>query len=185
VYVGLDTATKWDTTAIMPVWIDPKSGRPRTALGQILKSEHPGTRRRMRDVIDQLLLLKARWPSMTIVFDRNVGGGLIAEQFEEDHGLTVIDHGQGVPFDLASMLLGELVDQHGFDHDGNAEITAQVLAAIAKPTAMGRRWRLEQPQDGAPIDAAAAIAMATHMAFKAKAEPAERRDPADYRITSL
>jgi hypothetical protein len=80
---------------------------------------------------------------MVVVFDRNYGGGLIAEQLEEDHGLTVVDHGQGVEFDLASMLFGELVDQHGFDHDGNPDLTAQVLAAVARRSRYGRRWRVE------------------------------------------
>jgi hypothetical protein len=139
----------------------------------------------MRDVIDQLLLCKTRWPTMRLVFDRSMGGGLIAEQFEEDHGLVVIDHSQGVPFDIASMLLGELVDQQGFDHDGNEELTAHVLAAIAKPTAMGRRWRGEQGRDKRPIDAFDAIAMATHMALNPPEEEQPVIDISRYRIKQL
>jgi phage terminase large subunit-like protein len=185
VYVGLDTASKWATTAITPVWVDPETNRPRTAHGQILKSSRPGHRRRMRDVIDQLLLYKTRWPTMRLVFDRNWGGGLVAEQFEEDHGLIVVDHGQGVAFDLASMLLGELVDQQAFDHDDNPEITAQVLAAVAKPTAMGRRWRGEQGRDKRCIDAFDSIAMATNMALNPPDEEKPVIDISRYRIKQL
>lgn len=185
VFVGLDTSTKWASTAIIPVWVAP-NGRPRTAGGVILESDQRGSRLRLRGAIDVLLVMRERWPTMKIVFDRSYGGGLIAEQFEEDHGLEVIDFSQGTAFDLASMLLGELVDQHGIDHDGNPKITEQVLAAIARRTYHGRRWRLEVPGDGQLIDAADALAMAVFQALT----PAEDDDepPLDlsrYRIRSL
>lgn len=165
VYVGFDTASKWATTAIIPVWVDPDTGRPRTAGGVILKSKQRGARRRMRDAIKVLEMMQLRWPGMKVVFDRNHGGGYVAEQLEEDHGLEVIDHDQGVDFDMASMLLGEVVDQHGIDHDGNEEITEQVLAAVVRQTARGKRWRLEEPGDGKPIDAADGLAMALNKAM--------------------
>jgi hypothetical protein len=63
--------------------------------------------------------MRERWPDMVIVFDRNAGGGDVAEELEEDHGLTVIDHGQGTEFDLASMRLGEYVEEGKLEHDGN------------------------------------------------------------------
>jgi hypothetical protein len=184
VCVGLDTATKWATTAITPVWVDPKTKRPRCCGAVVLKSEHRGAQRRLRDAIDVLEVMAARWPHMVVVFDRNYGGGLIAEQLEEDHGLTVVDHGQGVEFDLASMLLGELVDQHGFDHDGHPDVTAHILAAVARRSRYGRRWRLEQPRDGRPIDAADAVAMATNIALNPP-DPPEEIDLDDYRIRRL
>jgi phage terminase large subunit-like protein len=184
VYVGLDTASKWATTAITPVWVDPKTKRPRCCGAVILKSTHRGAQRRLRDAIDVLEVMRARWPRMTVVFDRNYGGGLIAEQLEEDHGLTVVDHGQGLEFDLASMLFGELVDQHGFDHDGNKDLTEQVLAAVARRSRYGRRWRIDQPRDGRPIDAADAVVMATNIALNPPDEPPEI-DVDDYRITRL
>lgn len=184
VYVGLDTASRWDRTAIVPVWVDPDTGRPRTAGAVMLKSPHPGVQRRMRDAIDVLEVMRERWPSMVVVFDRNWGGGLIAEQLEEDHGLTVIDHGQGTEFELASMLLGELIDQKQIEHDGNEELTAHVLAAVARRTKYARRWRLEKGRDGRPIDGAAALAMAVNMAMN----PPDRSipfDPDDFRVEQL
>lgn len=184
VYVGLDTAPKWDTTAIVPVWVDPETGRPRTAGTVVKKSPEPGTQKRMRDAIDVLNDMRKVWPRMTIVFDRNWGGGLIAEQLEEDHGLTVIDHGQGKEFELASMLLGELIDQSGIDHDGHDELTTHILNAVARRSRYGRRWRLEQPRDGRPIDGAAALAMAVNMALN-PAEARPRIDITAYRAQHL
>jgi phage terminase large subunit-like protein len=185
VYVGLDTAMKWATTAIVPVWIDPETRRPRTSGSVFLKSDHPGTRRRMRDAIDVLQVMRERWPTMRLVFDRNAGGGLIAEQLEEDHGMVVIDHSQGTPFDLASMLLGELIDQHGIDHDENAELTAHLLAAVVRRTNHGRRWRIEQPANGLPIDGADALAMATNIALNPPEPDEEEIDITKYRIRKL
>jgi hypothetical protein len=182
VFVGLDTATSFDTTAVIPVWIDPSSHRPRTAGGVILKSEEQGTKRRLRVVFDVLEVMRARWPGMTVVFDRNMGGGLIAEQMEEDYGMTVIDHGQGVPMEAASMLLGELIAQHEIDHDGSSQVTEQVLAAVPKVTYYGTRWRIEQPRSKEPIDAAVALAMALNAAKQAVGESI---DVEDYRIELL
>jgi len=184
VYVGLDMGEKWATTAIVPVWVDPETGRPRAAHAQFLTSDVAGTRRRQRKVLDVLNAMRETWPNLRLVFDRAKGGGLIAEQLEEDHGLVVIDHPQNTPFELASMMFGELVDQQEFEHDGHPELTAHVLAAVAKRSYYGRRWRIEQPRDGQPIDGADAVVMATNIAMN---PPNEERviDPADYRITRL
>jgi hypothetical protein len=185
VFVGLDTAMKWATTAIVPVWVDPETNRPRTSGAVFKKSEHPGTRRRMRDAIDVLLVMRERWPTMKLVFDRNAGGGLIAEQLEEDHEMVVIDHSQGVPFELASMLLGELIDQHGIDHDENEELTAHMVAAVVRRTKYGRRWRIEGPADGRPIDGADGLAMAVNIALNPPDDDEEEIDITKYRIKRL
>lgn len=186
VYVGLDMAEKWATTAIVPVWVDPETGRPRAAAAQFLKSKKDGSRRRAREALDVINAMRERWPNLRLVFDRAKGGGLIAEQLEEDHGLVVIDHSQGTPFELASMLFGELVDQQAFEHDGNPELTAHVLAAVAKRSYYGRRWRIEQPRDGRPIDGADAVVMATNIALNPPEVPEETViDISRYRIQRL
>jgi hypothetical protein len=167
VFVGLDTATSFDTTAVVPCWIDTETGRPRTAGGVILKSEDRTTKRRLRVVFDVLEAMRMRWPEMVVVFDRNMGGGLIAEELEEDFGMTVIDHGQGVPMEAASMLLGQVIAEHEIDHDGKTDITEQVLAAVPKTTFHGKRWRLDTPRSKEPIDAAVALAMALNAAKQA------------------
>lgn len=168
VYVGLDTATAFATTALAPVWINPVSGKPVSAGGVIRKSEHKGQKRRMRDVVDVLDMMRRRWPNMVLVFDRNWGGGLLAEQFEEDHGMQVVDHGQGTPMEFASMLLGELISQHVIEIEDNAEAVAHMAAATARPTYYGKRWRLEKPRTGEPIDFSVALAMAVNAAKQAE-----------------
>jgi phage terminase large subunit-like protein len=182
VYVGMDTAQRRDTTALVPVWMSEFTSKLTTAGAVILKSEDKATRRRMRDVIDVLEVMRQRWPDLVLVFDRNAGGGLIAEQFEEDHGLTCIDHGQGPPMEFASMLLGEVIAQSMFEHDGNQTLTEHVLAATAKPMYYGKRWRLDKPASGDPIDGAIALAMATHAAHQAMGT---QINPDDYRIIDL
>jgi phage terminase large subunit-like protein len=163
VFIGLDTATSWDTTAIVPVW-QPRDELMVTAGAVILTSAKRGVKRRMGDVIDVLEVMLERWPNMVIVFDRAKGGGLIAEQFEEQHGLIVIDHHQGPPMELASMLLGQIVAGHELRHDGSEQLTAHVCAAAARVSYYNTRWRIEKPRGGAPVDGAVALAMAAHMA---------------------
>jgi phage terminase large subunit-like protein len=130
--------------------------------------------------------MRQRWPDMVVVFDRNHGGGDIAEELEEDHGLTVIDHGQGTPFDLASMRLAEYVEEGKFEWDAPEEsrelFAQQVLAAVMKETAGGRRWRGEAPDDDTQIDGFDALAMALHMATSGEYEADQPFNPDDYRI---
>lgn len=197
VHVGLDRASKWDSTAIVPVWkptrawLDRNPGesdKVRIAGAIILRSPRDGKRRSTGDVAKRLEVMRERWPDMVIVFDRNAGGGDVAEEFETEHGLTVIDHDQGVAFDLASMRLGELVEESRLEwdvsDDEHRELYAQqVLSAVMRVTAGGKRWRGEAPDDETEIDAFDATAMAVHMATTAPDEPAF--NPDDYRIQQL
>lgn len=182
VFIGLDTATAWATTAIVPVWINPVSGRSVCASSVILESDERGTKRRIRGVVDVLEAMRQRWPNLVLVFDRNIGGGYIAEQMEEDHGMTVIDHGQGTPMEFASMLLGEIIAQHELEYDGNEKLKAHLLAATARKTYYQKRWRLEKPRGGDPIDGAVALAMAVNAA---RQDDAESVNIDDYRVEGL
>jgi hypothetical protein len=187
VYVGLDRASKWDSTAIVPVY-KPPVGKVQVAGPVILESPRDGTRRRTRDVGKILKEMRDVWPDMVIVFDRNAGGGDVAEELEEEHGLTVIDHDQGVAFDLASMRLAEYVEEGKFEWDAPDEIrevfATQVLAAVVRETVSGRRWRGEAPDDETPADAFDALAMALHMATT-EPEPDQGLDPDAFRIRRL
>jgi phage terminase large subunit-like protein len=186
VFVGLDRASKWDSTAIVPVWKPADGGRVRVAGAVILDSPRDGKRRRTRDVGRILEAMRERWPDMVIVFDRSHGGGDVAEELEEEHGLTVIDHSQGIPFDLASMRLGEYVEEAKLEHDGNEQLAAHVLGAVMRSTAGGRRWRGEEPDEETPVDGFDALAMALHMATIAEDElPVQPINPEDYRIGLL
>jgi phage terminase large subunit-like protein len=105
---------------------------------------------------------------MVLVFDRNHGGGDVAEELEENHGMVIIDHGQGTEFDLASMRLGEYVEEAKFEHDGNEKLSEQVLATVVRITAGGKRWRGEAPDDETDIDGFDALAMALHIATQSE-----------------
>lgn len=185
VFVGLDRASKWDSTAIVPVY-KPATGSVRVAGAVILESPRDGTRRKTRDVGRLLETMRERWPDMVIVFDRSCGGGDVAEELEEKHGLTIIDHGQGTDFDLASMRLGEYVEEAKLEHDGNQALSTQVLAAVLRETSGGKRWRGEAPDDETLIDGFDALAMALHMATTDKpVQSGPRGGPQDFRITQL
>lgn len=185
VFVGLDRASKWDTTAIVPVWKPPNGGKVRVAGSVILPSPRDGTRRKTRDVGKVLEVMRERWPDMVVVFDRNHGGGDAAEELEEDHGVTIIDHSQGTPFDLASMRLAEYVEGAKFEHDGSEQLAAQVLAAVMKETAAGKRWRGEAPDVETAIDGFDALAMALHMATMPVNDGERPFNSDDYRIQTM
>jgi phage terminase large subunit-like protein len=120
--------------------------------------------------------MKKVWPSMRLVFDRNKGGGLIAETFEETYGLTVIDHDQGLEMVEASELLGQLVDERGIDQDGNPDLTEHIENAVAKTVGRGTLRRIAQGTDRTrKVDGAQALAMAVRIAL----DPPQEAVPLD------
>lgn len=183
VKVGLDRASRWNSTAIVPVWQPPDGGPPRISGVVILESPKDGTQRHTRDVGAILETMRERWPDMVLVFDRNHGGGDVAQELEEEHGMTVIDFGQGTEFDLASMRLAEYVEEAKLEHDGHELFSTQVLSAVVKPTSGGKRWRGEAPDGETDIDGFDALAMALFEATDADDEPVF--NPDDYRIRGL
>jgi len=187
VFIGLDRANKWDSTVISPVWVTP-DGKIRSSGNIVLESPRDGTRRRTRDVGKILEAMIERWPGAVVVFDRAQGGGDVAEELEEKHGITIIDHGQGTEFDLASMKLAEVIDENRLEWDASEEhrenFANQVLSAVVVPTAGGKRWRGEAPDDETPADAFDSLAMAVHMATSGE-HKAKPFNPEDYRIGYL
>jgi phage terminase large subunit-like protein len=163
VVVGLDRGYKWATTAVVPVW-KPAEGRVKVSGVVILPPIEDGKRRRTRDVGTILEMMRERWPDMIVAFDRAQGGGDVAEELEEEHGITIVDHGQGAPFELASMKLGEYVENQKIEWDGTDEFSTQVLSAVAKLTMGGKRWRGESPDGQTVIDSFDALAMALNVA---------------------
>lgn len=176
VVIGLDTSDSWDTTAITPAW-RAEDGKVVTS-GTVVLQPTGGTRpKRMREAIKVLETMLERWPGAVVAFDRHYGGGYVAEVLEEDHGITTVDVGMGAPFEMASALLAELVDQQQMQHNDDETLTAHVLAATAKRSRFGRRWRLWQPPDGRPIDACAALAIAVWIVFNPPEVPAQKAAP--------
>jgi len=186
VCVGLDRGYKWASTAIVPVW-KPPIGKVRVAGAVIIDSLPESGIRRTRDVGDILEVMHERWPDMVVVFDRAQGGGDVAEELEEKHGLTIVDHSQGTAFDIASMKLGEYVEGTKIEHDGNEKFSNQVLSAIMQPTAGGRRWRGEAPDDQTHIDGFDALAMGLNIATSPMPEKkgVSKGKRSDFRIERL
>jgi hypothetical protein len=188
VVVGLDRASKWDSTVIAPVWLNPETNKLRAAGAVVLESPRDGTRRRTSDVGKILEAMRERWPNMVVAFDRAQGGGDVAEELEEKHGITIVDHGQGVDFDLASMRLGEVVDENRLEWDASdkyrEQFALQVLNAVVVPTSGGKRWRGEAPDDETPADAFDALAMAVHVATSDEFKK-PKINPDNYRISTV
>lgn len=187
VVVGLDRGYKWATTAIVPVW-KPAEGKVKVAGAVILEPPSDGVpRRKTRDVGTILEMMYQRWPDMIVAFDRAQGGGDVAEELEEQHGITIVDHGQGAPFEFASMKLGEYIENGKLEWDGPQEFVEQVLQAVAKPTMGGKRWRGQEPDAHTPIDAFDALAMALNVATSSIGDTSNKGGVAsgnveDYRI---
>jgi len=188
VVVGLDRGYRWATTAIVPVW-KPAEGRVRVAGPVILHPPEEGHRRKTKEVGTILEMMRERWPDMVVAFDRAQGGGDVAEELEENHGITIVDHGQGTPFDLASMKLGEYVENQKIEWDGPDEFSTQVLSAVAKLVMGGKRWRGQEPDGSTPIDSFDALAMGLNVATSPILEGQEGKTVSgkveDYRIEGL
>jgi hypothetical protein len=183
VVIGLDRASKWDSTAIVPVGKPPNGGKLRTAGAVILESPRDNTRRRTRDVGVILEMMLQKWPDATVAFDRAQGGGDVAEELEEEHGIKIVDHSQGVPFDLASMRLGEMVEGQKIEHDRNEKLTAQVCAAVMRFVAGGKRWRGEAPDNEVLVDGFDALAMAVNVLEDPGTDKSKPDlDPGDFRV---
>lgn len=176
--VGLDVADKWATTAITPVWVN-EDGKVCHAGATILTPKAPGVIQRKTQIVSVLETMLETWPNMVVAFDRARGGGLIAEQLEDEHGLTVVEHSQGRPFALSSMRFVALVDQGDFMHDGNEEVADQVCAAVVRTMFSGKLWRIDDPPDGRPIDAADGLVMAAHVALSTPEEDEYDRPSVD------
>lgn len=193
VVVGLDRGYKWATTSLVPVW-KPPEGPVQCAGAVILKPPEDGKPRRTRHVGNILEVMRERWPDMIVAFDRAQGGGDVAEELEEEHGVTIVDHGQGIPFEFASMKLAEYVENRKVewdvaDDDQRDLFANQVLSAVMKLTSGGRKWRGEAPDQVTQIDSFDAFAMALNVATSPLPQPKRRKigygDADDYRIEGL
>jgi hypothetical protein len=138
--------------------------------------------------------MRERWPDMIVAFDRAQGGGDVAEELEEEHGVTIVDHGQGVPFEFASMKLAEYVENRKInwdvaDDETRDMFTNQVLSAVMRLTSGGRKWRGEAPDQSTHIDSFDGLAMALNVATSPLPDVKRRQigtgDVDDYRIEGL
>jgi phage terminase large subunit-like protein len=183
-YIGVDLGLKWDTTAIVPVWV--KGGgwvegrrevHPGRFLPEWVRSDEPpvayvgapvvlvpprdGSSLSVDVIFDACADMAERWPDATFVLDPLAGGEQLAQRLDAElDNVRVTTYSQAnAPMQKASMRLAAAITAGRLWHAVDPTLTAHVLACGVRQ--IGEGWRLaKQPGSSAPIDAAVACAMA-------------------------
>jgi len=166
VWVGLDVAWKWDTTAIVPLWMRDAEYR---LLGdaRVLVPPRDGTTLDPGLVERAFLELHARNPIHTVVMDMSQAEQL-ASWLESEIGATVVDRGTGnadAVVDYASFM--EALRMGWLRHTGDQGLKRHVLNAVARILPLGdarfarpvESRRAPEQQERRVIDALTAAAM--------------------------
>jgi phage terminase large subunit-like protein len=182
-FVGVDLGWKWDTTAIVPVWIkgggwidgrtlDPPRGRvwvrseepPTAYVGRavVLVPPRDGSSMRVDDVFDACAGVAEQYAGSTFVLDPQAEGEHLAQRLDAEIGdeCRVVTHSQSnLAMTRASSRLAEAIAGGRLHHSADPVLTQHVLACGIRQVGAG--WRLaKQRGSSAPIDAAIALAMA-------------------------
>ena len=144
VWVGLDVAWKWDTTAMVPLWMPDHEHRflgPAT----ILTPPRDGNALDTALIEDGLRAIHKRNPIHTVVMDTSWAeqlGAWIATEF----GAEVIEGGQTNPDAVRYYnAFMEALRNGWLKHSGDAGLTQHVLNAIARILPLGDA-RFDRPQ---------------------------------------
>lgn len=144
VWVGADFGWKWDTTALVPLWM-PNLERRIFGAPKIVTPPRDGSSTPPEDVQDAFLRIHERNPIHTVVMDENAGGAQMAAWLEAEVGARVIAHSQAHgPMALAYERFMEAVREAWIGHTGDPEFARHVLNAIAKPLP-GGQTRFDRP----------------------------------------
>ena len=131
IWVGLDVAWKWDTTAIVPLYWESSDVRllgPAT----ILEPPRDGTAMKPYVVHEALREIHARNPVHTVVMDPSNATEL-AEWISENLGARVIERAQTNQFAVADYeFFMEGLALEKLHHTGDPGLTRHVLNAVAK-----------------------------------------------------
>jgi phage terminase large subunit-like protein len=192
VWAGLDLGWKWDTTAVVPLWL-PEPNRRVLGMPEVVTPPRDGTSTPPQEIRDALLRVHARNPIHTVVLDPNAGGEQLVEWIEgPELGARAIPYSQAnVAQALALERWMEAVREGWLEHPHHDTLTLHVLNAIAKPV-LGDRYRFDRPrqtrqgrgQDQRVIDCLQA-ASAVHAVAVAEVPEEEHINVADYRIVRL
>jgi phage terminase large subunit-like protein len=166
VWVGLDVAWKWDTTAIVPLWMrDPEHRLLGPAI--VLTPPRDGGSLDHHRIERALTELHARNPIHTVVMDPSRAQQL-ASWIEETFGATVIARGQSAALAVVDYeRFMEALRSGWLEHAGDAALTRHAMNAIARVDRFGaaRFERASPTRGGGPlrerrvIDALIAAAM--------------------------
>jgi phage terminase large subunit-like protein len=171
VYLGIDLGWKWDTTAIVPLFV--RDGEYLIGKPWVIVPPRDGTSTREEDIIDPIRLAADRWNIKAVVMDPEAGGEQMAQKLERDLGLAVATHSQkSGPMALAAQRTLSAIRGRTLRHPGDTTLTNHVLAAEAK-TVYGELWKFVKPRKGGQvIDACVAMAMALSVAIGEASKPA-------------
>ena len=166
VWVGLDVAWKWDTTAIVPLWWKSQEERllgPAT----VLTPPRDGNHLDHRLIEDAFLAIHHRNPIHTVVMDITKAEQL-ADWLGDAIGCKVVERGQTDQFAVTDYERFMEAQRLGWlKHSGDAELSRHALNAVAKVRPNGGA-RFARPaagrgnnalQDQRVIDALIAAAM--------------------------
>jgi phage terminase large subunit-like protein len=161
VVVGIDLGWKWDTTAIVPVLKDENEDSFVVHPPTIVVPPRDGTSTPMEDIWGPIEDMADKWPEVTFVLDPEAGGEQLAQRIDgELPNAVVATHSQKVsPMALAAQRLSDLIAECRITHPDDPEMTAQVLAAAAKPVGESFRFTKHRKRPK-PIDSIIALAMA-------------------------
>lgn len=164
IWLGLDVAWQWDTTAAVPFWMRDKEHRL-FGPAEIVVPPRDGTMLHPDRIKEPLLRIHRRNPIHTVVMDTSFAVD-IAAWIETEIGATVIDHGQSNPVaavDYARFM--EALRNGWLKHSGDIGLTTHALNAIAHILPMGdpkferpAQNRISSEQDRRVIDALIAAA---------------------------
>ena len=181
-FIGLDCGWKWDTTAIVPVWIvgsgwreERREVRPGVFSREWVQDGTPpmiyvgtptvivppqdGNSLSVDVVFDACRQMGERWEEPTFVVDPMANGEHVAQRLDAELGMRVVIYSQSnQPMMRASQRLTEAVTAVRLRHPDDETLTQHVLNAGVKQIAEG--WRLVKQNAKSPIDACVAMAMA-------------------------
>lgn len=209
-FIGVDLGYKWDTTAIVPLWIVgggwhevTRQVRPGAVVREwgrdetvetayigtpsIIVPPRDGTSLSVDEIFEACAEMAARWPGSTFVLDPLAGGEFLAQRLDTDLPGEVSTYSQSNgPMCRASQRFAEMIASGSLHHSDNEEMTAHVLACGVRT--VGEGWRLGKKQGSkAPIDAAIACAMALAVGLAVGGEGSEppKEPPGGYRAAGF
>ena len=187
IWLGLDVAWKWDTTAAVPLWWESPEHRV-LGIPEILVPPRDGTSLDPHLVEDALLRIHMRNPVHTVVMDISRAEQL-ATWISEQLGATVIERPTSNTFAVQDYdRFMEALRQGWLKHAGDAGLTTHVLNAIAVQLP-GGDTRFDRPsrtreggdQERRVIDGLTAAAAAN---AQAAAQPEPEPEPVYFYPTS-
>lgn len=178
VILGMDVAWKWDTTAIVPLYVEGEDrllGEPR-----VITPPRNGASTHPDEIKDALMELSTLYAPDVLVMDLHRAED-IGSWAEDQLGISVIDRAQSTGYKVADYeAFTDALRNGRLHHTGDPELRRQVLNAIARRLP-GGDYRFDRPssvrankkaQDRRVIDALDAAAMAVD--YSNRQPPASR-----------